>query len=290
MMDQLLVQAEKFKAKIEAPKGPVAAYNRCWIFGDEFGSHSFEQHFQARKCTDYNCYTKAHFDTVGFFNNFTLDNPSVLGRLSSLLQYALERKDSVVKKLLLLPKLIVVVPEDALIRVLDCREDDHNVSGSMSRLINYIMTEFKRCVASFKENLPAKCVKSEFPYFLWIQPPQHKNFSGGALRFKFNRCLEEVAKMHLNVYTLALKKVWDKDDDNLFLENQRFSNEGYRAYWEAIDKTIYYFDSVILKKIEKKTQKNGRGTAQKEQFCWQNPKFNRDSSYNKVWSSKIHFN
>ena len=64
----------------------------------------------------------------------------------------------------------------------------------------------------------------------------NKEFS---LRYKFNKSLEEVAKLHNNVYTLALKKVWDPKDINLFsAEYNRYTNEGYRSYWEAVDKTV----------------------------------------------------
>ena len=86
--------------------------------------------------------------------------------------------------------------------------------------------------------------------------------------------------MHANVYTLALKKVWDEKDKNLFMS--RFTAEGYKYYWEAVDKTIRYFDSVILKKNDKwKKQKMGGGNntrgmsnsigSQKDKFRWQNP-------------------
>ena len=64
---------------------PVMAYERCFFMGDEFGSKSFEQYFQARKSVDYNSYCKAHFDVTGYFNNtFSCENPSVISRISNL--------------------------------------------------------------------------------------------------------------------------------------------------------------------------------------------------------------
>ena len=79
--------------------------------------------------------------------------------------------------------------------------------------------------------------------------------------------------------TLPLKKVWDAKDNNLFLkDSQCFTTDGYLAYWEAIDRTVRYFDSIFLKKcmktklaVDQKGQKD-----QKDRFRWQNPKFNID--------------
>ena len=141
------------------------------------------------------------------------------------------------------------------------------------------MTEYKCCVASFKENLPVKSVCNPgFPSFLWIQLPRHINFKNSSQHFKFNCCLEEQVKLHSDTYALALKKVWDYDDTNLFAD--RFTAARFRAYWEAVDKTICYFDSVVLKKNEKrKAQKPGNAACQganyqKDKFRWKNPNIN----------------
>ena len=149
--------------------GPVAAYENCWIFGDAFTSRSFEQFFQSRKCTEYNAYRKAHFDVFGYFNSFASENPSIVGRFASLLSNAVKSRND--KKLQPLPKIIVVVVDDNLLTILH----DHplgvstasDMSKAYSRIINFVMMEYERAVASFKENLPAKCVKNGgFPSFL----------------------------------------------------------------------------------------------------------------------------
>ena len=122
-------------------------------------------------------------------------------------------------------------------------------------MLNYIMTEFDKSIAAYQECLPAKCLKHGYPNGLWIQAPLHKGFKNNNERQKFNRSLEDVSKFHVNSSTLQLKKVWDSDDDSLFIsENQCFTSIGYigyRRYWEAVDKTIRYFDSTMLKKHEK---------------------------------------
>ena len=145
--------------------GTVLAYERCWIVRDQFGYVSFDRFFQQRKSTDYNSYTKAHFDTKGIFNGFNSDNPSVLGRFASLMSKGCKTKLG--SAIVPLPKIVVVVPVDNLLKLMDVSGnlDLKDVNKAYSRIINFIMTEFKRCVASFKENLLAKSIRSEYPSF-----------------------------------------------------------------------------------------------------------------------------
>ena len=199
-----------------------------------------------------------------------------VGRFASLMTKAIHSTNDL--KVILLPKIVIVVPDDNLCNIFGV-ETSKNVSKAYCRILNYIMTEYERCVASFKENLPAKSVRSPgFPSFLWIQLPRHINFKNNSQRFKFNRCLEEQVKLHSDTYTLALKKVWDYDDTNLYTD--RFTMSGLRSYWEAVDKTICYFNSVVLKKSDKrKAQQPSKGVGQganyqKDKFRWKNPNIN----------------
>ena len=85
---------------------------------------------------------------------------------------------------------------------------------------------------------------------------------------------------------LMLKKVWDSQDTNLYIqESRRFTASGLKAYWEAIDRTVRYFDSIVLKKRAdlRKVQKPGRQhhhdqRDHTDRFCWKTPKFNRVES------------
>ena len=141
------------------------------------------------------------------------------------------------------------------------------VRQQLTAVLNYIMTVYDRAISAFKENLLTKSSKSEgYPLILWIQPPMHEHFPNNSHRFRFNKSLEEVVKLHAATFTLPLKKVWDHKDISLFLSSQRFTPEGYKTYWEAVDRTVRYFDSVILKKLDKKKPKNLVG--QNDQFKW----------------------
>ena len=121
-------------------EGQVKAYERIWFFSDEFGSKSFEHFFKA-KSTD--GYVKNHFDMQGFSNNMFAENPSIIGRMGNLLNNALSKESG---KYLPLPKIIVEVPDDDIIRSMKLTEDACNLSKNFGRMVNFVMTEHERAI------------------------------------------------------------------------------------------------------------------------------------------------
>ena len=219
-----------------------------------------------------------------FTSNEFSDNPSVIGRMANLLNAALMgSKDK--KGYNPLPKIIVIVPDQDIISCLD--SEMSGLSKSYGRLVRFIMTEYERGVISFKENLPAKSKKDGYPHFLWIQAPLHDKFPNNNERVKFNHSLEEACKLHCNMSTLELKKVWNIHDENLYSELQnKITSDGYIKYWDAVDKTVRYCDSVALKK---KALKNSvfkpkqdftyvPNRSQNDKFRWHNPQIKADVS------------
>ena len=227
----------------------VKAYERCWFFGDEFTTCSFEQYYKSRQSSEFNGYVKSHFDVTGFYNGMMSENPCIISRLANLMGHAILTK-TVDNKLLPLSKLVVVVPDADIIRSLnDCAS---GLTKNFARLLNFIMTEHERSLASFRENLPAKSLKQGYPHVLWIQALMHDHFNDNLLRYKFNKSLEEAVMFHSNIKSLYLKKVWNSTNTNLYVkECQRFTSDGYYTYWEAVDKMVRYCDSIVLKKSEK---------------------------------------
>ena len=246
---------------------------------DEFGSKSFEKYFKPRDISD-GYYSKTHFDVTGYSSNSYGDNPSTIARFANLLKKAVSTVGAG-KKLQPMPKIIVIVPDNDIIK---CFSTCDATSGCLTKpfgmVINFIMTEYERGTSSYKEGLPSKAKKDMYPYFLWILLPIHDKFSDNAERLKFNNSAEEMAKYHTNVKCLELKKVWDSHDGSLFSDEGRFTSEGYRKYWDAVDKTVRYCDSVVLKK--KFTNKQSCKNATQEQKCqkdiykWKNPKIRND--------------
>ena len=207
----------------------------------------------------------------------------MVGRLANLLNSAVTTQ--VAKKVEPLPKIIVIVPDEDILKCLDYNTADSDLAKAYKRLINYVMTEFERGVSSFKDNLPAKCKKDGYPHFLWILAPLHKKLSDENYnaRITFNQCVEDTCKFHVNVSSLELKKVWDPQDGTL-IQREKFTAEGYKKYWDAIDRTVRYCDSVVIKKKSTKKlikQKEFfKGTAsnfdQNDKYKWRNPKISKD--------------
>ena len=110
-------------------------------------------------------------------------------------------------------------------------------------------------VATQKEFLPKKAQKADEPNFLWIVPPLHDRIRSkeNELRTLFGRALCNLVSLHEDTYALELKKGWDPKDKSLYNRDLRqFTAEGMITYWEAGDKTVKYFDTLVLKKKKAK--------------------------------------
>ena len=95
------------------------------------------------------------------------------------------------------------------------------------------------------------------PQVVWIELPYHDNFNNNCLRECFNKALNDTAKLHEGVAVFQLKKVWDPVDTNLYLRDaDRFTALGLRSYWEAVDKTVRFCDTTIMRRIAKTEFKN----------------------------------
>ena len=103
------------------------------------------------------------------------------------------------------------------------------------------MNEHTRIVEAQKEYLPAKAKRANYPHFLWIQLPYHKNFRNNKLKNSFYKCMDIVGK-----------KVWEENNSNFFVSDaQRYTAEGLNKYWETIDHTVRFCYTTILKRIAK---------------------------------------
>ena len=61
------------------------------------------------------------------------------------------------------PKIIVIIPDDDLIKVFT---DPVGIAEPIGHVINFVMTEHDRCIAAYKEYLPAKCLRCDYPQLL----------------------------------------------------------------------------------------------------------------------------
>ena len=228
----------------------VRAYEKVWVLGDDFTSRSFEKYFLRAEIPGY---TVSHADVAGFYNNkFASINPNTISRLRNTLVKAIESDP-------LLPKFILIVCDDDIIKFFGT-----DVQESITKAVNYIMVEHNRTIMTHKEYLQKRSKKVGYPQFIWIQAPLHVNFANNSSRVKFNSTLETAAKKHDNVHTLQLRKGWDDEERNLYsYESRRFTSQGLVTYWNAVDKTTKYVDTIYFRKIMNK--KFGHAT---NKFHW----------------------
>ena len=107
-----------------------------------------------------------------------------------------------------LPKIIVIVPDNDIIKYFWYKDTSDVVSG-YSQILCWLMTQYDRLISAQKDNhLPSKAKISGQPNFVWIIPPLHTAFKSKevALRKLFAQALTNVAALHDNTYALELKK------------------------------------------------------------------------------------
>ena len=104
-----------------------------------------------------------------------------------------------------------------------------------------------------------------------MEAPLHKNFYNNEDRRHFNSILQAVAKEFANISVLSLKKIWEPDNGNLFLqEGNRFTSQGLNTYWEAVDRTIQYAATTVIKKLMQKLQRLS------DKYHWSSDKYHKN--------------
>ena len=228
--------------------GPIPALEKIWIVGDEFMSRSFDQHFMQPDEDEF--YTRENYDVFGFHTNqYMSNNPSMVSRIINQLEKAITEQ-------VLLPKWLVIVLDDDLIK--SVKYDKYGISDAYGRIINHIMVEHGRHIKSQKDYLPKKSKRPGIPGVIWIEAPNHMNFHNNDMREKFNKSMNSMAAFHDGYNVLQLKKIWEETNSNLYLdEYRRYTATGLAKSWLAVDHTIKYADTILLKKLQRKEKDNG---------------------------------
>ena len=219
--------------------------DHIWIIGDDFSCHTVQQHFNNPRKEDSRSpfYSFSTFEvTESLSSKYKSSNPSVMGRIVNNVVYGLNKH----KKL---PKIIVLVPDDDLVRGIHCTDV---MLIQISMITEWVVGEIVKAIEMYKEVLPLKCKRPNFPYVLWIAPPTHCYFgdSDNKRREVQTECLERIAKIHENFSVLKVIKYWDHNDSNAFIyDSYRFKAEGLKKYWLGVDAAIRFCNVVILPKL-----------------------------------------
>ena len=209
--------------------------------GDKFGFNSYEKYYFQRSKSEYEAYVKENYEMSGFMaGELELDNCPV-SRLRNNILMAIEKQP-------ILPKLIVIVPDDDILEYIANKNDMS--SYSIGRVLHWLMQQINKAISSELEYLPTKAKLDGFPHTIFIEAPTHIKFRNNELREKFNTCMRNMAKLVENTSVLALKKIWDANDIANVAENKNLTVHGHKQYWEAVDRTVKYADSTFIAKKE----------------------------------------
>ena len=218
----------------------IRGYESIWFLGDDFANQTIKQYYidhqdnykgYARDLFEVHCFTGGPENTNG--------DSSTISRIRNALVHG-------INKVGLLPKLVAIVPDDDIINFLNYSEE--GISKSLGRVLDWIMREHNRITESYKEMLPLRAKRANYPQFIWIQAPTHDNFTNNLMRLKFNNAISSSVQFNENTWSLQLKKVWDSHCHSLYnKEDQKFTIDGIKSYWDAVDKTLHFADTILLK-------------------------------------------
>ena len=212
----------------------MKALQTIFVLGDTFVHKTTETKF---KLTDaaYS-YTTRNFNVMVQASPETRsNNPNILARVRNSLVHALN-------KCSMLPKIIILVLEDDLIKGM--KASDATPVSEYSRWIKWLINEFRKIIDTMKDFLPANAKRDEHPQFIWIIPTRHCNYRNNVPRKKLGTSIENTAKCVEKNISLRLVQKWDFNDTNIFLKDeQRFTTNGICDFWTSVDKSIEYYET-----------------------------------------------
>ena len=261
----------------------VPAYDTVWFLGDEFAISFFEQYFKEKTLKGYNAgYIRNNYDVMAKLSSqYMSQTKNFLSRFRNLLVSAITDQPR-------LPKIIVNILDTDLMKNID--ESIWDDTKALNRVIGSMMSDQSKLILTQKSYLQQKAKRTNYPHIVWIEAPIHNNFPDNYRRERFNYSLNHMVQFQEDTTVLKFKKIWDSSNSRLYIrENERFTCEGLSAYWAAVDCTLRYLDTILLKKFEnkgaKKPKKSSRSvkwtTEQKETYSKSN-----ESKVNKTFENE----
>ena len=168
-------------------------------------------------------------------NNTLSLNRSILGRLRNVMVTAIKEHH-------LLPKAIIIVLDDDLTNGI--RSHFSYVFGA---LLHWLCEEYSKIIEGYKDKLPVKSVKTEYPTIIWIAPPQHAGFTNNPIREKMDKVMKKTIEDFNGQIMLRMKKIWDPQDTRL-THNGTLMEVGFKTYWASINSAIQFWDRHLAPK------------------------------------------
>ena len=219
--------------------GNTPGLETVWFIGDTFLATTFQEYFMRLE----DGYIRDNYEVKSFASNayFSNDNNG-LSRLRNNLIFA-------TKKMGTLPKLIVVVIEDDVIKFLDkygkinrkAGEKILGESDAYGRAAHWLLNEYKKVITSFKDLLNNKNKRPKWPHVLWLLPSTNVGYFNNDQRRKFGDALASLVRLYDDMSALGFGQSWTYSDNNVFLRAyNRFTTSGLSSFWRATDRTTRY--------------------------------------------------
>ena len=224
----------------------VRAYEAVWIIGDVFVANTVRQYLQLND--EFKPYIRDKYDVKVEFS-MSLDGvTSVVARVHNNFIRGIEEHK-------LLPKAIIFIFDCDLIK--SVKHDGAGTAEIFGQVLKNLMLGVHRTVQAYKDQLPNKSKRFDYPALLWVEAPLHVNFPSrwNMHRSIFNNCLASLVQGYPEMYILWLKKIWNYDDPALCFD-RRITASGLTAYWGSIDSAFRHWDTFISVKVAKKLQDN----------------------------------
>ena len=222
---------------------PVPAYDKVWIIGDDFMARTFSQYFQHAflEAEVDPGYIRIHYDTSGYCSAKLTHN--MISR--NVLSYIRNGFVQAINAQILLPKYVIVVMEEDMIRAMN-----HYEKGARAlylKCIKWIMKEFHRVTTAYKEKLPTKSRKFKYPQILWVPTMTHLELKPiNEYITMWNDCLETTAQGYKEMHILKLH-TWDPEDRTTYSEEGEMNASGFAKYWVAVNDAFQAWDKEQMK-------------------------------------------
>ena len=226
------------------------AVEQIWFLGDEFASKT-ASYFDQISETD--SLLKQNFKVTFFTSTrFSTYDANAHSRMRNLLITAIRQKA-------VLPKYIAVVIEDDLPR--DVPYKGEKLSEAYSKMVTWLLNEYRRIIRTYKEMMPAKSQGDNRPSFIFILPTTHTNYWNNKQREIYGSSLQALAPLFPDTMALPLKQLWEyKNKDFYCSELKKYTAEGIQTLWRAIDRTVFYGHKSITSKLLKLAVNNYQST------------------------------
>ena len=214
-----------------------------WIIGDTFVDNTYDTIF--RQISENESFAKANFEIKKMASNRYHSNyTSALGRIRNTFAKMINQNDR-------LPKFVVIVLENDVTMSISDACPDGEFHDTCRRMAKWLINEVRKLFMTKNDYLPKRGKRET--KLVWIIPTRHDNYNDDFDRKVFGKYIQEFARFYENNIALELKQLWDCHENNIFDNRvKRFTNDGLYTFYRALDRTIWYADTIINKSVSRK--------------------------------------